>query len=132
MQPNANGMEYQECKIMSDRERRKELRTQYKQTHPEAGVYRFVNTVNGTILVGSAPNLASVRNKMAFAKSANMPGALDYRLRDDIRAFGIDAFSLEILEVLEIEPGMTAAEIRRDLATLEGLWREKYDPALLY
>lgn len=125
-------MKHQGHQIMSDRERRKELRTQYKQTHPEAGVYRFVNTVNGKMLVGSAPNLASVRSKMAFAKSRNMLGALDYRLRDDIRTFGIDAFSLEILEVLEIEPGMTAAEIRRDLATLEALWREKYDPALLY
>jgi hypothetical protein len=117
---------------MSDRERRKELRTQYKQNHPEAGVYRFVNTVNGKLLVGSAANLASMRSKIAFAQSTNMPSALDYRLRNDIGAFGIDAFSLEILEVLEIEPGMTAAEIRRDLTTLEALWREKYDSALLY
>jgi hypothetical protein len=117
---------------MSDRERRRELRTQYKQTHPEAGVYRIVNSVNGKALLGAAPNLASVRNKMAFAKSTNMPGALDHRLRNDINAFGIDAFSLEILEVLEIEPAMTAAEIRRDLTTLEALWREQFDPALLY
>jgi hypothetical protein len=117
---------------MSDRERRRELRTQYKQNHPEAGVYRIVNTVNGKSLVGSAANLASMHSKMAFARSVNMPGALDYRLRDDIREFGIDAFSLEILEVLEIEPAMTATEIREDLATLEALWREKFDPALLY
>jgi hypothetical protein len=34
--------------------------------------------------------------------------------------------------VLETEPGMTAEEIKRDLATLEKLWREKLDPALLY
>jgi hypothetical protein len=117
---------------MADKERRRALRTQYKQIHPEAGVYRFINSVNGKMLVGSAPNLASVRNKMTFAKSTNMPGALDYRLRDAIGAFGIDAFSLEILEILDIEPRMTATEIRRDLATLEALWREKFDPALLY
>jgi hypothetical protein len=54
------------------------------------------------------------------------------RLRDDIRTFGIDAFSLEVLEVLETTPEMTAEEIKRDLATLEELWREKLDPALLY
>ncbi len=117
---------------MNDRERRRELRTQYKQNHPEAGVYRIVNTVSGKSLIGAAANLASVRNKMAFAKSTNMPGALDHRLRDDIREYGLDAFALEILEVLVIEPAMTAAEIRWDLETLEALWREKFDPALRY
>jgi hypothetical protein len=39
---------------------------------------------------------------------------------------------LEVLEVLETKPEMTPAEIRDDLATLEALWREKLDPALLY
>jgi hypothetical protein len=118
--------------MMNDHARRRELRATYKQNPPEAGVYRIVNRVNGKSLVGSSANLVSVRGKMAFARSTDMPGALDHRLRDDIRQFGLDAFSLEILEVLEVEPAMTAAEIRQDLATLEALWREKYDPALLY
>ena len=37
-----------------------------------------------------------------------------------------------ILEVLATTPEMTQAEIASDLATLEALWREKFDPALLY
>ena len=69
---------------------------------------------------------------MEFATSTNMPGVLDQRLRKEINQFGIAAFSLEVLEVLDIKPGMTAEEIQRDLATLEELWREKMDPALLY
>lgn len=117
---------------MNDQARRKELRAQYKQTHPEAGVYRIINSENSKVLLGSSANLASVRNRLAFAKSTNSPGALDQRLRDDIRRFGIDAFSLEILEVLETKPEMTPAEIRDDLAVLEDLWRERQDPALLY
>ena len=32
----------------------------------------------------------------------------------------------------EVAAEMTDAEIRSDLATLEALWREKLDPALLY
>ncbi len=117
---------------MSDQARRKELRAQYRQARPEAGVYRIVNGGNGKALLGSTTNLAHIRNKLEFARSTNTSGALDLRLSKDIREFGIDAFSLDILEVLEIEPEMTPAQVQQDLATLEQLWREKLDPSLLY
>ena len=117
---------------MTESDRRKALRAQYKHTHPEAGVYRIVNSQNNKVLLGSTPNLTSVRSKMQFAKSTNSPGALDQRLSKDIREFGLDAFSLEILEVLDTKPEMTEADIRKDLVALESLWREKLDPALLY
>ncbi len=61
-----------------------------------------------------------------------MPGVMNQRLSKDIRQYGIDAFSLEVLEVLETKPEMTPAEILEDLATLEELWREKLDTSLLY
>lgn len=117
---------------MTAQSRRKELRAQYKQTHTEAGVYRIVNTRNNKSLLGSSLNLPSVRNKLDFARSTNSPGALDWRLRKDISEFGIEAFSLEVLEILETRPEMTSADIRKDLAVLEELWREQLDPALLY
>ncbi len=117
---------------MSEQDRRKALVAQYQQTQPEAGVYRIVNSHNHKSLLGSTTNLASIRNKLAFARSTNLPGALDLRLSKDIRQFGIDAFSLEVLEVLDVTPEMTPAQIREDLDTLEALWREKLDPSLLY
>ncbi|MCL5257278.1 MAG: GIY-YIG nuclease family protein [Chloroflexi bacterium] len=117
---------------MSEQAHRRELREQYRQTQPEAGVYRIVNSRNGKCLLGSTTNLAGIRNRMEFAKSSNLSGALDLRLRRDIREDGLEAFSLEVLEVLEIRPEMTPAQIREDLATLEALWREKLDPELLY
>ena len=117
---------------MSEQDRRKALVAQYQQTKPEAGVYRIVNSQNNKSLLGSTTNLQIIRNKLAFARSTNLPGALDLRLNKDIREFGIDAFSLEVLEVLDVTPEMTPAQIRRDLDTLEALWREKLDPALLY
>lgn len=117
---------------MSDRARRKELLAEYKQTRREAGVYRIVNTTNNKALLGSTADLAGIQKKMEFARSTNTTGVLDLRLRDDIRAAGMDAFSLEVLEVLDAERGMTAEEIKRDLATPEELWREKFDPASLY
>ena len=117
---------------MTDKARRKELVGEYKRTHPEAGVYRLVNTRSGKALLGSASNLASMRNKLAFAQSTGSPGALDYRLREDIKQYGLDAFSLEILGVLDLRAEMTANQIRDDLNALEDLWREQQDPALLY
>src|SRR5205823_1009935 len=120
---------------MNNKARRRQLTADYKRNHPEAGIYRVVNTATGRVLLGSALNLASVKSKVEFARSTNSPGALgalDHRLASDVRQYGLDAFSLEILEVLDIRPEMTPAEIREDLATLEGLWREKLEAALLY
>ena len=117
---------------MDDHARRWELRAQYAQTRPEPGVYRIVNARNGRALLGSTPNLGSVRSKLEFARTTRTAGVLDRRLSADLSQFGIDAFALEILEVLDVKPGMTPAQILEDLATLEALWRERQDPALLY
>lgn len=118
--------------VMADKTRRKELVARYRQRKTEAGVYRIVNCTNGKSLLGSTTDLASMGNKMAFAQTTGTPGALGLELRDDARAHGMGAFSLEILEVLDVTPEMSANGIRSDLAALEALWREKYDPALLY
>jgi len=117
---------------MVDRPRRDQLRQQYEQRRPKAVVYRLVNCKNKKFVLGSAADLRSLENKVAFAKATNLPGALDGRLNDDVRQFGIEAFSLEVLEVLETKPEATPAEILEDLAALEELWREKFDPAQLY
>jgi hypothetical protein len=120
---------------MAEKNRRRELVAEYKRNRPEAGVYRVMNTENGKVLVGSALNLASVRNKVEFARSTNSAsglGALSHRLLADARQFGLDAFTLEIVEVLEPRAEQTDAEIKADLATLEALWREKCDPTTLY
>jgi hypothetical protein len=117
---------------MVDRNRRNELTSSYKQTRREAGVYRIVNTATGKALLGSSPNLESVRSKMDFARAIKSPGVFGYQLKGDIQRLGIESFDLEILEVLEVTPEMTDSRIRADLATLEGLWREKYDPEALY
>jgi hypothetical protein len=117
---------------MSDDHRRKALRAQYKETRPPAGVYRIVNRHTHKVLVGSALNLDSVRNKLAFAQATGTPTVLDRRLIGDLQTYGIDAFALEVLDVLPITPELSETRIREDLATLEQLWRDKEDPGLLY
>jgi hypothetical protein len=95
-------------------------------------VYRIVNRSTGRALLGSTANLAGIRNRFEFARSSNSPATLDHRLRDDIASLGWDSFSLEVLDTIEVTPVMTREEIASAVATLEALWREKTDPALLY
>lgn len=117
---------------MDDKVRRKQLLADYKQTPPEAGVYRITNTRTGRVLIGSAVNLAGMRNKFEFAHSANMPGALDHRLAKDLRQYGLDAFSFQVIETLAVKAEMTPAELREELGALEELWREQLPPELSY
>lgn len=117
---------------MESKSRRKQLVEEYRQTRPEAGVYRIVNRQTGKMLLESSANLASVHAKLAFGQKTESPGVFGYKIAPDIRQYGIGSFELEILEVLDTTPEMTQAEILADLNALEQLWREKYDPSTLY
>ena len=117
---------------MNDQSRKRELQTQYKESRADAGVYRIVNARSQRAFLASTTNLGSVQNRFAWAKSTSTASALDRRLIADFRQFGADAFTLEILETVRPQPEMTDSELRSELATLEALWRERFDPADLY
>jgi len=112
---------------MPDAARRKELQVEYREAPREAGVYRIVNQFTGNGIVASTANLASIRNKLEFAQTTNSPTVLDGRLAREIREYGILAFELEVLEVVEPRPDQTRTQLLADLATLEKLWREKIE-----
>jgi len=117
---------------VSVRAQRRALRDAYRQAPPDAGVYLIHNSAAGKALLGSTVNLASLHNKLEFARATNTTGVLDHRLRGVAGAFGVGVLSLEVLEVLKVTPAMTSAEVLSDLATLEALWREKLGPDRLY
>lgn len=117
---------------MTDATNRRELKAAYREQRPEAGVYRIVNTQTGKALLGTTPNVASLRNRVEFAKSTGSASALDGRLAPDVHEFGIDAFTLEILEVVPPDPTKPRAALLADLALLEQLWREKLAGEPLY
>jgi hypothetical protein len=121
-----------EGSFMDQKARRRELAEEYKRTGAEAGVYRLVNSRTGKAFLGSTLNLGSMHGKLDFARKTGGVSALDHRIWADARQQGVEAFDLEILEMLEIRPEMTQAEVHADLATLEALWRERFDPAELY
>lgn len=117
---------------MTDKQTRRELKTAYRENPPAAGVYAITNTQRKRTLLGASANLPSVENKLAFARSTGLPGALDVRLRKDLAADGLDALSFEVLEELVPVPGQTDAELKADLDVLLGLWREKLATSDLY
>src|SRR5262249_56116247 len=87
-----------------DRAGRRELEEQYRQSGPEAGVYRIVNRRTGKVLLGSSTNLASVRAKLDFARSTGLISALDHRLHADARALGPNAIDFELIDRPESGP----------------------------
>lgn len=117
---------------MDERTRRRALRDAYRAQRREAAVYLLRNTVTGRGLLGSTVDLASLRNRLEFARATATPSALDLRLADDARRYGVEAFELEVVEPLEVAPTMTEADVRADLAALEQLCRERLDPSTLY
>ena len=117
---------------MDEKPTRKELAADYKAARPDAGVFRILNGVSGRSLLGTTQNLASARNKFSFAVSTDSPAALDYRLKADVEAVGLAAFTFEVLEAVTVKADATRAEIESELTTLEALWREKLGADALY
>jgi hypothetical protein len=110
---------------MIDSTRRKELKSSYQQTRQQAGVYRITNSATGRVLLISTTNLASAKNRLDFAISQKMAGALDQRLKKEVLAHGFEALSFEVLETIDPAVETTEAELAEDLKTLEALWKEQ-------
>lgn len=106
-------------------ERRRELRAAYERRRPEAGVYLLRNRVTGRVLVSSAADLRSARNRLEFGQATESTGVLDGRLAADARAHGMASFALEVLDTLDIPVDAPPDQVAEDLRELERLWREK-------
>jgi hypothetical protein len=99
---------------------------EYKETSPDAGVYRIRNTVAGRSLVGSSVNVAGRMNRDRFQlKFGSHP---EKELQADWKALGEAAFEFTVLDVLEPaeEP---AGDPREELAVLEEMWLDKLTAA---
>ncbi len=109
-----------------DKSRQAELKREYKENRPAAGVYRIKNTVNGKIFIGSSVNVNARINRhkagFAFLDSHELPALIA-----DVKEFGRDSFAFEVLELLEGEYDSDTA-LRDDLKLLEEMWLEKCAP----
>lgn len=110
---------------MSDKANRKALIAQYKQTRPDAGVYRIVNRATGNFYLSSDTDINSVAGKMDFARITKTYSAVPGNLLQDIIRDGFENFELEILETFKVKLETTPAELKEELTLLEEIWREK-------
>jgi len=110
---------------MTDRDRRRELGEVYRLRIKEAGVYMLRSQATGKILIGSSRDLVSLRNKIDLGRSTGSASVLDHRMAADARVHGMASIELVVLDVIDLRPEMTLAELTAELASLEALWREK-------
>ncbi len=105
-------------------DKRKELKLQYKETKPVAGVYQIKNIRNGKMLVDSLPDMRSFNGKkfqLSIGKHFNA------RLQAEYNEFGGDAFSFDVLETLmeKDEPGF---DREKELKKLKDKWIDTLKP----
>jgi group I intron endonuclease len=104
---------------------RSELKRQYKESKTQAGIFQVKNIVNGKVLLGSSTNLHGPLNKHRFM--LKIKNHDNKQLQKDWNGLGADAFTFEILEVIEEkdEPTFSLAD---ELTLLEQIWLEKLQP----
>jgi group I intron endonuclease len=109
-----------------DKSRQTALKREYKENRRPAGVYQIKNTLTGKIFIGSSVDVNARINRhkagFAFLDSHEMPALIA-----DVKKYGADAFTFEVLETLEGEYD-SDAELREDLKLLEQMWLEKCEP----
>jgi hypothetical protein len=110
--------------------RRKDITNAYKNRKLHGGVYIITNTVNGKYLIDHVANLQSAQNRFQFAITTG--STLHPKLQKDWKELGAQAFTFEVLEELEQKPEQSQSAFMDDLATLEQLWRTKFDASKAY
>lgn len=105
-------------------DRRKELKSAYKQTPRPMGVYRIKNKVNGKIFVAGNMNLPGSLNSNRF--QLNLRCHRNKALQEDWGLYGPDAFAFDILENLSEE--IPESDWREAVSALEEKWLGSLQP----
>jgi hypothetical protein len=105
-------------------DRKSELKQLYKEMKTDAGIYQIKNTKNGKILIESTKNLKTINGRRIELERGTHRNRL---LQQEIKEFGPEAFTFEILEVLEKKEDKFF-DVKDGLKKLEGKWMEKLQP----
>ncbi|MGO0061518.1 GIY-YIG nuclease family protein [Brevibacillus fluminis] len=104
--------------------RRAEIKLQYKEIKPEAGVYQIRNTQNDKRLVASTLNLKTINGKTFSLRQGSH---VNKSLQQEWNEYGEGAFAVEVLEVLKRkEQGYF--DPADALEKLEAKWIEQLQP----
>lgn len=104
------------------RERRRELLGAYKERPVRAGVFAVRCAASGQCWTGATENLDTRQNGVWFAlRLGSHPGR---SLQAAWKAHGAEAFTYEVLEVIEAEEGADRWTQTSRLKDAEARWRE--------
>ncbi len=96
----------------------KELKNEYKQLKPEAGILQISNLVNGKYLIEESENISAKinrhRTELRFGSHRNKA------LQADWNEQGEDQFTFSTLELLEIKDD-ELLDIKQELKTLKAM-----------
>ena len=86
--------------------RRSELKRAYREKPPDMGVFAVRNLPQGKVLLGTSLNLPGALNRLRFELTQGVHRKFP-ALQEDWNRLGAEAFSFEVLDVLEPpeEPG---------------------------
>lgn len=106
-------------------DRKKELIRAYKETPTPMGVYQVKNLKNGRIFIGSHTNVPGKINSHRFQLTVG--SHRNKELQEDWNACGADAFSFEVLELINPD------KVPKDnwlnaVAALEEKWLDQLRP----
>lgn len=113
-----------------NKERKKEIITEYKQQKTTGGVYRIRNIETGKSLIKADVNLEAVENRFNFSQKTN--SCIMPKLQQDWNKHGPKAFVFEIIKQIKIDNTESSAAFRKRLKNLEEEWKTKYSGEQLY
>ncbi len=108
-----------------EKDKRRQIRREYKSRVKEAGVWRITNKINGRFLIGSNLDMHHPFNRHRVM--LNIGSHRNKALQADWNALGADAFDFEVLETLsgkEYDETSLAAELEK----LEARWLAVFKP----
>jgi hypothetical protein len=111
-------------------DRKKTLKSEFKERKITGGVFRMRNTQSGRYLLNYAADIQAKQNSFNFATTTG--NCFDNRLRKDWEAAGNGIFVFEVLETIDKKKDQTQTEFTADLQALAEMWVEKLDPAARY
>lgn len=105
-----------------DRQRKKELQQQYKQMRPQMGIFIIRSQVSNKCYIEATQDLKGTMNGAQFKlETGSHPNR---ELQKEWNEFGLEKFSVEILETLEYDKDESKTDYKEDLALLKMIWEE--------
>jgi hypothetical protein len=128
--PVESGMRGMIIDMGIDKDKKREIISEYKQRKTTGGVYKVTNTANGRYMLKAEVDLQSFQNRYNFNQS--MKGCLHTKMRKDFDEFGSEVFILEFLEEVEKKEDESTMGFRDRLKRMEEAWAEKFDKEKAY